>query len=302
VPMVDEYIPPYIIGDYAGIKDGDCVFHTNYRQDRAIQLTLAFVDAKYPGKLTRRPKVTYLGFTRYYDEFSEYLMGAMGGGGEMNNLLGEVIAEAGLKQLRIAETQKFRHVTSFFNGKATTPYPGEDQIDVPSRFDPATFASHPEMEAYNLTEKILQILQETPDKYSFIAVNYANGDMVGHTGDFEAARKAIGIVDECLGKVVARLLELDYQILITADHGNSEQMVDYETGMVKTSHTLFPVELIYVTKDSSGKKLVERGKLSDIATTVLYLLGLEIPAAMTAENLIVTGQQKKCGCGCSCRG
>ncbi len=303
VDMVDEYIPPYVIGDYAGIADGDCVFHTNYRQDRAIQLTLAFVDPKYLGKLTRRPKVTYLGFTRYYDEFTEYLMGVMGKGGEMNELLGEVIAAAGLKQLRIAETQKFRHVTSFFNGKATTPYPGEDQIDVPSRFDPATFASHPEMEAFNVTERILKILKETPDKYAFIAVNYANGDMVGHTGDFEAARQAVGIVDENLGKIVDRLLELDYQILITADHGNSEQMIDYETGMVKTSHTLFPVECIYVAKDSAGKKLIQRGKLADIAVTVLQLLGLEVPAAMTAESLLAGGEKKKksgCGCGCKC--
>lgn len=203
----------------------------------------------------------------------------------MEHLLGEVISKAGLRQLRIAETQKFRHVTSFFNGKATTPYKNEDQVDVPSRFDPATFASHPEMEAYNVTAELLRCLEDNP--YPFIAANYANGDMVGHTGDLDAAIQAITIVDECVGKVVDRLLELDAHILITADHGNSEQMIDYQTGMTKTSHTLNPVEFIYVANDSKGKQLLDHGKLADIAPTVLFLLGLEIPVEMTARNLIV---------------
>ncbi|MBT3194071.1 MAG: 2,3-bisphosphoglycerate-independent phosphoglycerate mutase, partial [Verrucomicrobia bacterium] len=231
-----------------------------------------------------RRDITYLGLTRYYDEFTQYMMGAMGAGGGMDNLLGEVIADAGLRQLRIAETQKFRHVTSFFNGKSTTPYAGEDQVDVPSRFDPALFGIHPEMEAYNVTDALLKRLEDNP--YSFVAVNYANGDMVGHTGVFDAAQKAIEIVDECVGKVVERCLELDAHVLITADHGNAEQMVDPETGLTKTSHTLSPVELIYVAKDAAGKTLLERGKLSDIAPTVLHLLGLDVPGEMTAENLI----------------
>jgi 2,3-bisphosphoglycerate-independent phosphoglycerate mutase len=284
VDMFDEYIPPHVLAGYDGVKDGDCVLHTNYRQDRAIQLSMAFVEAKYPGQLKRRPKVTYVGLTRYYDEFQNYMLGAMSEGGGMNHLLGEEISRAGLRQLRIAETQKFRHVTSFFNGKATTPYKLEDQVEVKSRFDPATFATHPEMEAYQVTDELLKRLQSNP--YTFIAINYANGDMVGHTGDFNAAKKAIEVVDECLGKVVDRLLELDAHILITADHGNSEQMVDYETGMVKTSHTLFPVDCIYVAKDSPGKKLLKRGKLSDLAPTVLKLLGLPVPKEMTAESLI----------------
>jgi 2,3-bisphosphoglycerate-independent phosphoglycerate mutase len=284
VEMFDEYIPPYVIGNYDGMVDGDVVLHTNYRQDRAIQLSRAFVDPVYPGQLKAKPQVTYAGFTQYYDEFTEYLLGSMTAGGTMNNLLGEVVSRAGLRQLRIAETQKFRHVTSFFNGKLTTPYALEDQVEVKSRFDPATFASHPEMDAYNVTAELLKRLEKNP--YAFIVVNYANGDMVGHTGDFNAAKKAIEIVDENVGKIVNRLLELDARILITADHGNSEQMIDYETGMVKTSHTLFPVELIYVAKDSPGKKLIPRGKLSDIAPTVLKLLGLDIPKEMTADCLL----------------
>ncbi len=285
VEMFDEYIPPYVVGDYDGVRNDDCILHTNYRQDRAIQLSMAFVDPNYPGNLKAKRSVAYVGFTRYWDEFSNYMLGAIDAGGGMENLLGEVISNLGLRQLRIAETQKFRHVTSFFNGKATTPYENEDQVDIPSRFDPATFASHPEMEAFNVTDELLRRLQNNP--YQFIAVNFANGDMVGHTGNMDAATKAIEVVDECVGRLVDRLLELDANILITADHGNSEQMVDYQTGMTKTSHTLNPVEFIYVANDCQGRQLLRRGKLSDIAPTVLFLLGLDIPEEMTAQNLIV---------------
>jgi len=284
-PMTDEYIPPCVMDDYAGIKDGDSVIHFNYRQDRAIQLTQAFVCDNYKGKRAVRPQVVYLGFTRYWDEFTEYLLGAMGGEGGMPNLLGEVISKAGLKQLRIAETQKFRHVTSFFNGKSTQPYAGEEQVDIPGRFDPATFASHPEMEALFVTEALLKKLENNP--YAFVAVNFANCDMVGHTGDAEAARKAAEVVDSCIGKLLPRLMELNAQVLITADHGNAEQMVDYVTGMTKTSHTLNDVECIYVAKDAVGTKLAPKGNLSDVAPTVLALMGLPIPSDMTAHNLIL---------------
>ncbi len=284
-PMTDEYIPCAVIGDYVGVKDGDSVMHTNYRQDRAIQLTQAFVCDDYAGTRSVRPKIVFLGFTRYWDEFEDYLLGAMGGDGGMDMLLGEAVSKAGIRQLRIAETQKFRHVTSFFNGKSTKPYEGEDQVDVPSRFDPATFASHPEMEAYNVTDELLKRLEDNP--YGFIVVNYANCDMVGHTGDIDAATKAVEIVDECVGKVLERLMELDAHVLITADHGNAEQMVDYSTGMAKTSHTLNQVECIYVAKDADTRTMRESGKLSDIAVTCLDLLGVEKPAQMTADNLFI---------------
>lgn len=284
VEMYDEYIPPYCVGDYSGVVEGESVLHTNYRQDRAIQLSRAFVDPEYEGNLKERPKTAFVGLTRYYDEFPDYMIGPIDETGSMENLLGEVVSRAGLRQLRIAETQKFRHVTSFFNGKSTTPCKNEDQVEVKSRFDPATFASHPEMEAYKVTDEVIARLEGNP--YCFLVINYANGDMVGHTGDFDAAKKAIEVVDECVGKLVNRLLELDAHILITADHGNSEQMTDVETGAVVTSHSLNPVELIYVARDSAGKKLVPRGKLSDVAPTVLSLLGLQIPKEMTAINLI----------------
>jgi 2,3-bisphosphoglycerate-independent phosphoglycerate mutase len=282
--MVDEYIPPHILDGYAGVEDGDSILHTNYRQDRAIQLTQAFVEPDYPGKLSAKPKVAYAGLTRYYDSFTAFMLGAMGADGGMDHLLGEVVADAGYRQLRLAETQKFRHVTSFFNGKSTTPYKNEDQVEVKGRFDPATFATHPEMEAEFVTAEILSRIHDNP--YRMIVINYANGDMVGHTGDPKAARKAVEMVDRSIGQIVPKLLELDADILITADHGNAEQMVDYETGMTKTSHTLFPVELIYVARSSWDKKLAERGILSDIAPTMLKLLELKIPKEMTSRVLI----------------
>lgn len=284
VDMFDEYILPYVVDGYSGVSDGDCIIHTNYRQDRAIQLSRAFIDPAYPGSLREKRDVDYVGLTRYYDEFPHYLIEPIQSSGNMNGLLGEVLAASGLRQLRIAETQKYRHVTSFFNGKSTTPYDGEDDVEVTSELDPATFASHPEMEAYKVTEALLAKLDNNP--YSFILVNFANGDMVGHTGDFDAAKRAVEVVDECVGRVVERLLQLDAHILITADHGNAELMVDPETGEAKTAHTLFPVDCIYVASDAVGKQIRGRGKLSDIAPTALKLLGLDIPQDMTAQVLL----------------
>lgn len=288
-PMTDEYIHPYAIAGYDGMRDGDVVFHTNYRQDRAIQLSQAFISEDYPGKRIVRPAVTYMGFTRYWDEFENYLLGAMGGGdgASMDNLLGQVVSKAGIRQLRIAETQKFRHVTSFFNGKSTKPSDGEDQVNIPSRFDPATFASHPEMDAYTVTDELLKRLENNP--YGFIVVNYANCDMVGHTGNLVAATKATEVVDECVGKIVKRLLELDAKILITADHGNADQMINYETGAVMTSHSMNLVDCIYVASDAQkeGIKLAKEGILSSIAPTILDMMGLPIPAEMTSPSLFV---------------
>lgn len=285
VEMSDEYVRPCALGDYDGVHEGDGVMHTNYRQDRAIQLSRAFVDPAYPGRRDVVCNLRYLGLTRYYDEFEPYLLAPMEEGGNMQNLLGKVLAQAGIRQLRIAETQKFRHVTSFFNGKSTKPFAGEDQVNVPSRFDPATFASHPEMDAFTVTEALLKRLEINP--YGFIAVNFANGDMVGHTGNIDAARRAIEVVDACVGTSVDRLLALDAHVLITSDHGNAEEMLDAATGMPKTSHTLNPVECIYVSRESASRRLRACGKLADIAPTVLFLMGLEQPPEMTGQNLVL---------------
>ena len=283
--MFDEYILPHVINGYSGVEDGDSILHTNYRQDRAIQLSKAFTDTEYPGALIRIPDIFFAGLTRYYDEFNPYILGSFNDGHvQLDELVGQIISESGFRQLRLAETQKFRHVTSFFNGKSTTPFSNEDQVEVPSRFDPATFADHPEMEAYNIVNKFMEATQSNP--YQFILVNFANGDMVGHTGDFDAAVKAVEILDECTGKIVDRVLELNGEILITADHGNCDQMINYDTGQARTSHSKVPVECIYISKDSPGKSMEKRGKLSDIGPSLLYLLGLKIPPKMTAVNLI----------------
>jgi 2,3-bisphosphoglycerate-independent phosphoglycerate mutase len=285
VEMFDEYIPPYVIEGYDGVRDGDSVLHTNFRQDRTIQLSMAFVEDDYPARRSRRPDCLYVGLTRYYNEFSRFIIGAIDSGGGMKNLLGEVISNKGLRQLRLAETQKYRHVTSFFNGKSTKPYPGEDQIEIKSEYDPATFASHPEMNAYDVRDKFLQIVKGGC-QYAFILINFANCDMVGHTGNMHAATKAVEVVDECVGDCIKRLLELEGEILLTADHGNAEEMIDPKTKRVKTSHTLNPVELIYVGRKAKGKKLKSGGKLADVAPTLLKLMKIDIPAEMTATQLI----------------
>jgi 2,3-bisphosphoglycerate-independent phosphoglycerate mutase len=176
-------------------------------------------------------------------------------------------------------------VTSFFNGKSTTPFPNEDQVEVPSRFDPSSFAEHPEMEAYNVTEELLKRISDNP--YDFILVNYANGDMVGHTGDMEAATKAVEILDENLSKVIPKLLELDGKIIVTADHGNCDQMIDYETGQVRTSHSLNLVRCVYIAKEVDGIELKNPGISPDLGPTVLHLLGFDVPKEMNAECLIL---------------
>lgn len=283
--MFDEYIPPLIVGNYEGIKDGDSVIHFNYRQDRAIQLTMAFVENDYPGERWKKFDIVYCGLTRYYDTFPYNMLEPMDDRGGMDNLLGEILSKKGLKQIRLAETQKFRHVTSFFNGKSTKPFPGEEQIEIAGTFDPATFADHPEMNAYDVTNEAIKRINS--NEFSLMIINLANCDMVGHTGDYEAAKRAVEVVDECVGALVEKILSENKIALITADHGNAEEMIDYKTCIPKTSHTKNPVEFIYVAEDHSDIKLIERGTLSDIAPTILYLLGIEKPAEMTSNNLII---------------
>ncbi len=283
--MFDEYIPPSIIGDFSGIANGDSVIHFNYRQDRAIQLTRAFVDDDYPGKRDGKLNIVYAGLTRYYDSFPYNILEAMGSGGGMHNILGEVLSREGLSQLRISETQKFRHVTSFFNGKLIKPFLHEDRIEVKSEFDPAMFARHPEMNACDVAREVVAAIDSA--EYDLVVINFANCDMVGHTGDYSAATKAVEIVDECVGQVVKKSLEKGYIALISADHGNAEEMIDYNTGLTKTSHTKNPVEFIYVANEVSGIRLRDKGILSDIAPTILQLLEIDKPVEMTANSLII---------------
>ncbi len=284
LPIVDEYIPPTVIAGYPGVKDGDSVIHFNFRQDRAIQLTKAFVEDNYPGSRWRKLNIVYCGLTRYYDEFKFSALPPMDEGGGMENLLGQIISASGLRQLRLAETQKFKHVTSFFNGKRTEPYRNEDQVEIKGTWDPSSFGEHPEMNAPEVCERALKEL--AAGEYDFIVVNFANCDMVGHTGIYEATVKAVEIVDLSVGRLVDEALKHDYTVMVTSDHGNAEEMWDYRINMPKTAHTTNPVEFIYIAREVSGVKLRPHGILSDIAPTVLKVLGLEQPADMTSKSLI----------------
>ncbi len=247
-------------------------------------MTKAFIDPAYPGKINRVPCV-YCGLTKYYDSFPYNALPSMTDGGGMDHLLGQVISDAGLKQLRLAETQKFKHVTSFFNGKQIQPYKGEDRIEIKGRFDPATFADHPEMEAYRVADEAVKQLQDS--KYDFIVINFANGDMVGHTGNFNSVVKAVEVVDECVGKVTEAALAKGYAVMITADHGNAEEMWDEKINMPKTAHTTNLVDFVYVNPDEPQVKMAATGNLGDIAVTVLDVMGLQKPVDMTAKDLIV---------------
>ncbi len=283
--MFDEYIPPMIIGDYEGVKDGDSVIHFNYRQDRAIQLTMAFVEDDYPGERWKKFDIVYCGLTRYYDAFPFNILEPMDNSGGMDNLLSQILSQRSLKQIRISETQKYSHVTSFVNGKRTKPFPEEEQIEIKGTFDPATFADHPEMNAYDVTNEAVKRINS--NEFSLMIINLANCDMVGHTGNLEATKKAVAVVDECIGFLIEAILTKNKIALITADHGNAEEMKDYKTGLPKTSHTKNPVEFIYVAEDHNNVKLIERGTLSDIAPTILHLLDIEKPTEMTSRNLII---------------
>jgi len=283
-PMVDEYIPPTVIDGYTGVKDGDSVVHFNFRQDRAIELTKAFVEDDYPGERRQKLNITFCGLTRYYDSFKFSALPPMDEGGAMDHLLGQTIADYGLKQLRLAETQKFKHVTSFFNGKLLEPYKGEDRVEIKGAWDPSSFGEHPEMNAPEAAARALTEIASR--KYDFILVNFANCDMVGHTGIYEAAVKAVEIVDAAVGKLTAAALENGCTVMVTSDHGNAEEMWDYKINMPKTAHTTNPVEFIFIDRDTAGMKMRPRGILSDIAPTVLEVLGLKQPADMTSRSLI----------------
>ncbi len=283
--MTDEYVPPTIIGDYPGVKEGDAVIHFNYRQDRAIQLTRMFVEAECPGRDGPPRKLVYCGLTRYYDEFRGNLLEPLDG--LLTNVLGRVLQDHGLRQLRIAETQKFRHVTSFFNGKLIEPFKGEERIEIKSQYDPATFAEHPEMNAYDVAAEVCRQIDR--DVYDFVVVNFANCDMVGHTGNYDAAVRAVQVVDECVGRVVASAGPKGYVVMITADHGNAEEMWDFERNAPKTAHTTNPVEFIYVDEAGTAPAVRPRGILSDIAPTVLAVMGLPQPAEMTCRSLLAGG-------------
>ncbi|MBC8317490.1 MAG: 2,3-bisphosphoglycerate-independent phosphoglycerate mutase [Desulfobulbaceae bacterium] len=283
----DEFIKPVVITrdgrPVSLIADGDTVFFFNFRADRARELTRAFTVPGFDGfQPQNRPQLQqYIMMTMYDKTFD---LPVAFPPQKLTRILGEEISTSGLKQLRIAETEKYAHVTFFFNGGVEKPFALEDRVLIPSPKEVATYDEKPEMSAYAVTDALLAKLDEG---YDVIILNFANADMVGHTGIFEAAIKACEVVDDCIGRIVAKVQEMGGTTLITADHGNADEMVDENSDEVITAHSLNQVPFIVVDDAFKGKEMRSGGALKDIAPTVLHLLGIAIPKEMEGECLIV---------------
>ena len=277
----DEFVKATRIGEAVKVEDGDAVIFMNFRADRARELSRAFVETDFNEfPRARLPKLAaYIGLTQYSAKIPAPAAFAPS---SLNNVLGEYLAKNGKTQLRIAETEKYAHVTFFFSGGREEPFEGEERILIPSP-KVATYDLQPEMNAPQVTDRIVEAIEQ--QRYDVIVVNYANGDMVGHTGVFEAAVKAVEALDTCVGRIVEALEKVDGEALITADHGNVEQMEDECTGQAHTAHTTEPVPFIYVGK--RNVKVREGGVLADVAPTMLKLLGLEKPVEMTGTSILV---------------
>lgn len=276
----DEFIPPTRIGEGRALTDGDALLFFNYRSDRARQLAEAFLDPDFSG--FQRKKCPQLAAFVSMTEYAKNLPTKIAFPSvPMNDTLGEVVAKAGLKQLRIAETEKYAHVTFFFNGGIEQKFPHEDRILIPSP-KVATYDLQPEMSAPALTEALIEAIKGK--QYDLIICNYANADMVGHTGDFDAAVRAIECLDRCMQKTAEALAETGGQLLITADHGNAELMFDDHTQQPHTAHTCQPVPLVFIGNGWHFRQ--KEGSLRDIAPTLLALLGIDQPSAMTGEPLL----------------
>jgi 2,3-bisphosphoglycerate-independent phosphoglycerate mutase len=283
----DEFVQPTVVDGGAPLRDGDAVIFFNFRADRARELTNAITSLKpeaFEGKLEREQVVRLAAYTCFTEYDADFGLPVAFPSLPVREILGDVIAEAGLRQLRIAETEKYAHVTFFFNSGREEPFPAEDRAMIPSPRDVPTYDHKPEMSAHQVTEELLERLGE--GSYSFVLLNFANPDMVGHTGVFDAAVKAVETIDGCLQTIAEAVLERDGTLLITSDHGNCELMLDPGTGEPHTAHTTNPVPIFWLAKDSTGRRLRDGG-LSDLAPTVLELLGLPIPEAMTGRSLIV---------------
>ncbi|HZB94053.1 MAG TPA: 2,3-bisphosphoglycerate-independent phosphoglycerate mutase [Stellaceae bacterium] len=279
----DEFVPPTVIAGYAGMRDGDGVLCGNFRADRVREILAALLDPGFAG--FRRPRTVKfaaaLGLTEYSAELNP-LMQTLFPPEDVTDTFGEVVSHAGLSQLRIAETEKYAHVTFFFNGGREAEFPGESRILVPSP-KVATYDLKPEMSAPEVTEKLVEAIEAR--RFDVVVVNFANTDMVGHTGDVAAAVQAVEAVDRCLGRLAAAVARAGGCLLITADHGNAEMMRDPATGQPHTAHTLNPVPLLLVNPPAGVTGLSD-GRLADIAPTLLQLLGLRQPSAMTGRSLL----------------
>lgn len=279
--VTDEFIEPFLT-NYTGAKEGDSFIFFNFREDRMRELTSALTEPSFSG--FSRPFVVNsdkcLGFTQYGRESKipvifEHI--------EIRNYLGEYLSTHGVAQLRVAETEKYPHVTYFLNGGSEAVLPGEDRKLIPSPRDVATYDLRPEMSADGVTQAVIDGIRSR--KYGLIVVNFANCDMVGHTGVLQAAIKAVETVDQSLGKILVELEKENGEGLILADHGNCEQMINYSDGTPHTSHTLYPVRLIAISPNKA-LKLSEGGALCDVAPTLLTMMGLKVPNEMTGRSLI----------------
>ncbi len=281
--VTDEFVIPAVIGDYAGVKEGDGWLMANFRADRARELSHALLDDAFDG--FARPSMpgwaAAAAMTEYSTELAQQYA-ILFPPEELDNSLGEMVAKAGLRQLRIAETEKYAHVTFFLNGGREEEFDGEERIMVPSP-KVATYDQKPEMAASEVTDQLVHAVHS--GNYALIVVNYANTDMVGHTGDLTAAIKAVEAVDQCLGRLHQAVSEAGGALLVTADHGNAEMMRNPETGQPHTAHTTGPVPCLLVARGLEGGAL-EDGKLADLAPTILQLMGLSQPSVMTGRSLL----------------
>ncbi len=284
----DEFVQPTLIvaedGEVAKVGDGDVVIFMNYRADRARQMSHAFVDEAFDGfERGHRPVLAdFVSLTQYAKDLKASVAFAPL---SLKNTLGEYLSGLGMRQLRIAETEKYAHVTFFFNGGEETPSPGEDRTLIPSP-KVATYDLKPEMHAAEVTDKLVAAIES--GTYDLIVSNYANADMVGHSGNYAATVKAIEALDVCIGRIAGALEKAGGEWLVTADHGNAEQMSDPETGQTHTAHTTNPVPLLYVGRRATVK---EGGALADIAPTLLHLMGIEQPPEMTGRPLVELEEQ-----------
>ena len=276
----DEFMEPLVNAAVDGrIKEGDVVIFFNYRNDRAKELTTVLTQKDMPEEGMHTIKnLQFFCMTPYDASFTGVHI--LFPKENVENTLGEYLSSKGLKQLHTAETEKYAHVTFFFNGGREAPYEGEERILVASP-KVATYDLKPEMSAFEVKDKLVAAIKE--DKYDFIVVNFANGDMVGHTGIYEAIEKAVKAVDQCVNEVVTAALATDYETIIIADHGNADNAINSD-GTPNTAHSLNPVPFIYVTKNSAAK--VKDGVLADVAPSILHILGLQQPKEMTGKNLI----------------
>lgn len=277
----DEFLQPTVLDPEGLVKDGDSIIFFNFRPDRAREITRAFVDECFTGFPRRQLNVQYTCMTQYDATLKVPIAFPPQ---NLVDTLGEVVSRACLRQLRIAETEKYAHVTYFFNGGKETPNPGEDRALIPSP-KVATYDLKPEMSAYEVTDEVVKRIRT--GNYDLIVLNYANPDMVGHTGIFEAAVKAIETVDNCVGRVATEVLALGGAVLLTADHGNAEKMRDAKTGQPHTAHTTNKVPFTLIINDGVKHELRDDGILADVAPTALELMNIPRPAAMTGRSLIL---------------